>query len=135
MSDNDSACIIGGGSWLVAACALAALAYLVFGPLPEELEPLPWDMSHHVLGAEHMARALSTGALTDVWRELTATDLYPPGHSLLLGSWFAALGDSLRSMMVFQVASLLVLLTAVAAETYERGAVLPKRPNRVIAES
>ncbi|MEZ4389130.1 MAG: glycosyltransferase family 39 protein [Candidatus Krumholzibacteriia bacterium] len=97
------------------AVAAAAVAFLVFGPLPGDLEPLPWDMSHHMLGARTMADALVSGNPGAVWAQITAGDLYPPGHSLLLGGWLALCGDSTRSWLVFQLLSLLACLLAVAA--------------------
>ncbi|MBD3220014.1 hypothetical protein GF314_02125 [bacterium] len=100
--------------WLALAVAAAAVAFVVFGPAPGDLDPLPWDMSHHLLGASRLAEAARAGDWAGIGRQLTEPDLYPPGHSVLLGAWLLACGDSARSWLVFQLVTLLAGLVAVA---------------------
>ena len=85
--------------WFVGVVVLAIGLFLRVGPSELELEPLPWDMSHHLLGAMQLSHG--TG-------DVLAGDLYPPGHSILLGSWFAVWGDDLGSWRVFLLVSLVM---------------------------
>ena len=91
----------------------AALIFLMFQPSPEVLRPLPWDMSHHYLGACDFADAVASGHPVAVRRQFLAADQYPPGHSVLLGSWLLAAGRGLRSWLLFQFVSLVAAVVAV----------------------
>jgi len=118
------------GAWLGWGLAAAAVAFLVFAPTVSDLEPLPWDMSHHMLGAQRMASALQAGDVNLVVDRLTESDLYPPGHSILLGCWLIVCGDSPRSWLLFQLGSLLSCLVAAAwcargVMPVERGTYVP----------
>lgn len=94
------------------AMAVGAVVFLAFAPARSDLELLSWDMSHHMLGAERLAAAMVSGDGQAVVDRLLERDLYPPGHSLLLGTWLCLFGDSTRSWLVFQLGSLLSLLAA-----------------------
>lgn len=80
---------------------LAALSYLASIPLGWHSDtPLTWDQAHHYLGADQVASGLSHGDGRDLREALLGPDLYPPGHSVLLGTWMALAGSDMRSWLI-----------------------------------
>ncbi len=75
--------------------------------------PLPWDMSHHYLGALAFRDALAEGSPAELAHVLLDHDLYPPGHSLLLGGWILVAGESAPSLFLFRVLAPWMLLLGV----------------------
>lgn len=75
--------------------------------------PLPWDQSGHYLDALRVADAVESASATMLGSTLLAADLYPPGHSLLLGTWMALVGEGVRAWLVlgllYQVGVVLLL--------------------------
>ncbi len=76
--------------------------------------PLPWDMSHHYLGALQIRDAVRDFSLPELGRALFEPDLYPPGHSLILGSWLLIAGESGLSVFLFRCLILWVFVLALA---------------------
>lgn len=85
----------------IALTALAAASYLFsipFGWGPDT--PLPWDQAGHFQESMRLAGGLTTGDQAALRAVLLGTDLYPPGHSVVVGAWMAATRASLQSWMV-----------------------------------
>lgn len=101
---------------LIAALAVAfGVALFLACPAPrlDGATPLPWDMSHHYLGALTIRDGIRDASPAKLVAALRESDLYPPGHSVLLGAWLAACGRSNASVRAFQLCSWLLLLAAV----------------------
>jgi 4-amino-4-deoxy-L-arabinose transferase-like glycosyltransferase len=61
--------------------------------------PLTWDQAGHFHDAMRLAEGLRHWNLPDVQTSVFGPDLYPPGHSLLMGVGMALLGSSLSAWM------------------------------------
>lgn len=79
-------------------------------PRLDETTPLPWDMSHHYLGALSIRTGICNASPAMLVAALRESDLYPPGHSIMLGTWMAAFGERSKSVRAFQLSSWLFLL-------------------------
>lgn len=107
-----------GGQWrhIVTASLLVTVVGLYFLELPigwSDQTPLPWDCSSHYLGALRIRQALLDTDLLAVHSETFGADLYPPGHSLVLGFWFALVGTNIQVWLLFGlVAYVLTVLLA-----------------------
>jgi len=94
--------------WLLPV-ALMAASVMCFATSPRRQSPdipLPWDMAHHYGGALEIRDALHDASGRDLVASLRAPDLYPPGHSLMLGFWLLVAGESATSACLFQMATL-----------------------------
>ncbi len=94
--------------WLLPVALVAAsVMCLATAPRPQSPDvPLPWDMAHHYGGALEIRDALRAASGQDLVASLRAPDLYPPGHSVMLGVWLLVAGESATSARLFQMATL-----------------------------
>lgn len=90
---------------------LALLLHSSASPYDPDV-PLPWDMSHHFLGALQCRDAIAHHSLSNFSRALFESDLYPPGHSVILGSWLLAVGSSTLSLFLFRCFVLWIFVLA-----------------------
>lgn len=97
------------------AIALAAVALVFLGNLPRRLDPdtpLPCDQAQPLLEALSFQSALSHLSWRSLADCLFAPDLYPPGHSILLGLWLTLGGSGPASLQLFKLATLCGCLVA-----------------------
>ncbi len=90
---------------------LAVLLHGIARPYNPDV-PLPWDMSHHFLGALQFKDAIAHHSLPEFGRAFLESDLYPPGHSIVLGSWLLAAGSSSLSLFLFRCFVLWIFVLA-----------------------
>ena len=116
--------VAGLRSVLILAVLLAAgMIHLLVWSGEGVPEPLPWDEAHHYLGASEMRAAMESGSLQRLREVLLAEDMYPPGHSILLGLWMLAFGEGHASLAMFHLWSLWLCfggLLIIAASLPER---------------
>jgi hypothetical protein len=107
---------------VLAMLAFAALLYLRTAPVDISYEtPLLWDQSSHYLGALQMSEAISNGSLLQVLRLVFASDLYPPLHSIVAGTWFVAWGSAPVAWLSLGL-GLYLLTTAMLLRVHPLGA-------------
>lgn len=92
------------------------------------LTPLPWDSSAHFLGALRICEGLLGADAIGVLRELVGRDLYPPGHSVLLGTWMAIFGTTVQSWLLFGLALYVVTIAIARVVSPVAAAVLLSLP-------
>ena len=108
---------------LALALVLSAVAFLCICPGPRDpASPLPADMASHTLGAVAFADGVRHFDLPQLGRALLGADLYPPGHSVVQGSWILCFGDSPMSLWIFRWV-LLFLSTIVVLQLASRSGV------------
>ncbi len=99
---------------VVLGATLLATLNLLASPHFDLASPLPWDMSHHYLGALEFRDALMRGSVAELSESLLQKDLYPPVHSILFGTWIAGGGESWWSFSLFLWVTLAGFVSAVA---------------------
>jgi len=111
------------GLLAAAAAAAAVFLLLVLPGAREARSHLTWDECQHLLGGMEVHDALAEGGGARLERALLQADLYPPGHSLWLGAWMRAFGDSDASLEAFKLSTLLVAVVGLwlGSLTLERG--------------
>lgn len=75
--------------------------------------PLVWDSAGHLHQAARIQQSLEAIDILGLLKQAFSADQYPPLHSLILGTWFAAFGLSVQSWLAFgffvMIATLLLL--------------------------
>lgn len=90
-----------GRATTIALAALAVMSYLFSIPFGWGQDtPLPWDQAGHYHEAVRLAGGLTTGDQDALRSTLLGADLYPPGHTVVVGAWMALTNASLQSWIV-----------------------------------
>ncbi len=102
---------------IAALVVVLGVALFLACPAPrlDRETPLPWDMSHHFLGALSIRDGIRDASPQKFVAALREGDLYPPGHSVILGAWLAACGESSASVRAFQLCGWFFLLATLWA--------------------
>lgn len=87
---------------VVVVLSLASLAYFHAKPSGWTADyPLPWDMAHHYLRATQFADGVRNLDWPSLRQAVRGANSYPPGHGIMLGTWFVVFGSGVASWLAF----------------------------------
>lgn len=89
----------------IAVAVLAVVVYVLDAPFGwREDTPLSSDQAAHYLGAARLAQGVADGDARLIRTVTLGPDLYPPGHSYLLGLWMLIAGQGVAAWVAFGLA-------------------------------